>query len=369
MRLLLFSLLALVELGVSIGPLPSGEQRCVGYEFDLDRLQSISNAQSENFGGGKSYKLRLSSNNEKAKNCRLRLVEKSNGVPIYGAETVATLADCSSSESALAEQIGQQGFNALIYQDVTGKTFSSINVRRGYQPTYSSEEVRASLVEQYLIQEGGNMKQIEDPELYIFVTTQEDFLAYFAKLVVKDGDSETKVIQVIVDAHDLSVLSSCITSTSPDAPSRRRLRQDDTPENEGRQLQSLCSTCATTPTIASFAGTTTTGPINSLYLNDAGKLATLTNATLSTGGTILTPYLVSSLNYLGTYHCFSGTASCKMVELPTACSDALSDVHYGAVETLKYAKSELNIAGGLSTSSATPVAVTAFAHYDQNLCK
>jgi len=57
------------------------------------------------------------------------------------------------------------------------------------------------------------------------------------------------------------------------------------------------------------------------------------------------------------------------VGLPTSCADALSDVAYGAVETLRFAQSDLKILGGLSISSSTPQEVRAKVHFDRFMCK
>lgn len=365
--LLILSLLTGVDYCSSVAP-GSDEERCSGYRFDLSRLRTITNAVSEDFGGSKDYQVRHASATESGSSCRLRLIELSNGIPIYGADTVATLADCSSTESsAVTEQItlASEGLSLLSFQDVTGKTFEAVDVQQGYQPTFSVEAVADFLSTKYNI--SAKEDNMEVPQLFIFPTPEEDFLAYFAKLLVKDNNgSFSKILRVIVDAHTLKILSTCTlySSSNTTTTNGRRLRP-----TEQRKL-SLCTTCANKQGISSFATTTTTQQINSLYLSNSGKQAIVTPATLTAGGgTINTPYKVDEYFWEGTYHCFLGTEVCHMVELPTTCADALSDVHFVAIETLKYMKANLNILGGLSASAFNPQSVTAFVHYDNNLCK
>ena len=51
------------------------------------------------------------------------------------------------------------------------------------------------------------------------------------------------------------------------------------------------------------------------------------------------------------------------VKLPTDCRDAMSDIQYVAVETLKFTKSQLKMLGGLSVSESDPQWVRGYAHY------
>ena len=49
--------------------------------------------------------------------------------------------------------------------------------------------------------------------------------------------------------------------------------------------------------------------------------------------------------------------------LPTTCADAISDIQYVAVETLKFTQTELQVEGGLNVPASDPQWVRGYAHY------
>ncbi|CAB9506267.1 Neutral protease [Seminavis robusta] len=383
--LLVFSQVARVSSVLT--SLPEGEQRCKGTGLDYSRLQTVStenaagiHAQSSSDDGttssfvvNQAFPVRLATAgvNGEASSCvvqRLRINEAINGIPIYGSDSVVTLDECYGEELAadaatsdIKAHVEDVGFKGLTVREVTGKSFSSVQVKRGYTPRFTKESTVHYLSKEFQVDEdSGN---IEPPKLYIYVTELEDYLVYFSDLLVETDDGETNVIRVIVHSYDLTILSICLLSSSKTVSERRLLRQDQ------RELQSeLCSTCATRETLI-LSSTKTTQEIRSLYLDNTGKNAMVTEATVqSDGSTVNVPGSVPSVFYTGTFHCFSTTFNCALVELPTTCGDALSDVHYISVVTLQHLQSALNVMGGLAASSSSPQSVRSRVHYGSNYC-
>ncbi|CAB9529934.1 CHU large protein [Seminavis robusta] len=367
--------------------LPDGDQRCKGTDLDYSRLQTVStdnaagmharassdDGATSSFVVNQAFPVRLATAgvNGEASPCvvqRLRINEAINGIPVYGADSVVTLDECYGAElvadaatTDIKAHVEDIGFTGLTVREVTGKSFSSVQVKRGYTPLFSAEDTVNYLSTEFQVdKDSGN---IEPPKLYIYVTEPEDYLAYFSDLLVKTDDGETNVIRVIVHSYDLTILSICLLSSSKTVNERRHLRQDQ------RELQSeSCYTCAINETLT-LSGTTTTQEIRSLYLNNTGKNAIVTEATAqSDGRTVNVPGSVPSVFYNGTYNCFSRLSGCVLSELPTGCADALSDVHYISVVTLQYLQSALNVMGGLAVSSSSPQSVRALTHVDAPVC-
>ncbi|CAB9531699.1 Metalloprotease (Partial), partial [Seminavis robusta] len=362
--------------------LPDGDQRCKGTDLDYSRLQTVStdnaawlHAQSSaddgttsSFVVNQAFPVRLATAgvNGEASSCvvqRLRINEAINGIPVYGADSVVTLDECYGAElatdSATADikaHVEDVGFTGLSIREVTGKSFSSVHVKRGYTPRYSAEDTIHYLSKEFQVDEdSGN---IEPPKLYIYITELEDYLVYFSDVLMKTYDGKTHVIRVIVHSYDLNILSICLLSSSKTMNERRSLRHNQ------RELQ-FCSTCATRDTLT-LSSTRTTQEIRSYYLNNTGKNAIVTEATVQSDGrtvNVLGP--VPSVFYNGTYNCFGSAwdSECVLVEMPT-CLDTMSDIHYIMVVTLQHLQSALNVMGGLAVSSSSPQSVIALAHYD-----
>ena len=313
----------------SLIALPDKGERCLGLSFDFSRLKAVTSVDQSESERTTSFRVTEVNNGQSASVggeesvCfvqRFRLEETLMGVPIYGADRVVTLEGCTPEETsiesddtvAIVKLIESGKLSDVPLQEVTGKAFLDVQVKETghYQPTYSQEGIVHFLSKEFEILK--TKENIAEPELYIFPSEDGDYLAYFVSLVVnpKDDQDVSKVIRVVVNAHDLAVLRTCILSASPEDQERRRmLRQNDS----GRGLQSLCAECATGQSIQVIGSTTTTQQIKSLYLTDAGKNAIVTPATLTSGATINTPYRVDAQHWLGTYNCFSNQvgSSCK----------------------------------------------------------
>ena len=75
---------------------------------------------------------------------------------------------------------------------------------------------------------------------------------------------------------------------------------------------------------------------------------------------------VPDLYWEGTQDCKSTTDECHTTILPE-CSDAISDVQYGAIKTLQYFQDYLGVMGGLA-ESGDPVPIKAKVHYNKDYC-
>ena len=377
----------------SIAPVAQ-DDRCIGFDIDFSRIRSLSTndiamLMSETIDGSKTYsrsqisriQANGSSNQAAPPKClgtRHRLQERVNGVPIYGADVIITINNCDNeqgdtndSEYSLSEEgslltlFGRIPETAI--QSIHGHQFSSINEPRGYVPTKTATEALSTMTNMLDIPTNA----VGDLVLEVYVSTGGDFLAYLAYAIVEKGTS-TELVHIVVDAHDLSLLSQCtLTSGRSEAYRQRHLRATKelfsaySPQHAHRTLFN-CKSCAEHISVLWF-GNQTTCPIYSLYLDDPSHSTICTvGKNREDNSIVLGPGPVDELFWKGTLNC-NGTTTCTSVVLPT-CRDALSDVQFGGITTMTYLRDYLGYRGGLKEDSAFPVSVKAHAHYQDEYC-
>ena len=295
---------------------------------------------------------------------RHRLYEKVNDIRVLGAEAIVTVNDCTapSEEDQMAFGGGvpvplagvQMGSIAMF----EGTTFTEISEENGgFEATKTEEEAKVALAFKYQtpIESVGHLSQI------IFPSQEEgDFLCYRSEVWVS-SDGDVQLYDVFISAHDLRIIQSC-RKTNRQRISRRNLRQQ---EQEHRRLD-ICNSCASQATVT-WTGEEVDCPINSLYLNDDGRTATCLKGTVN-GREVLGPGTVAGLHYGGTYDCNSSEEICNANELPTGCSDAISDVHYGMLKSLEFNQKYLGIMGGMKVSGSNPQVFSSFVHFGNRYC-
>ena len=371
---------------------PTGQGQCTGAPLDITRLATVRSFQGVEglfelvgeeslveldnwYAKTRIQPLPVGSGSGSAEDggpscppSRVRVEERQNGVPIYGSDMVLTLStlDCDAQEGDDGSSLETVSDMLDDYQVVGlfGKKFLGVNPQKDLQPSLSAEETKVLLAAKYNM----DVDDVTDtPTLYIYPSTTEDYLVYFVEVTVVSDDT-VGVYKIALDAHSGATINEC-TVVEPGAGQatsyrrRRQLRSDD-PLQE-RQLQS-CTSCSTAVTVDTVGAETTCG-INSLYLDDTNKTTTCHEATLTDASVVFIPYTDDDLYWQGVLDCENGEATCKTPEFP-ACEDAISDIQYGSIETLKYLQTSLNVLGGLSTDAGNPEAVTGFAHFGAAFC-
>lgn len=357
-------------------------KQCTGLIIDFDRIQHVTKndiaavtqtlADSRSFAGAdKGYGVNtiIPVVEQDTAEClfqRHRLQETKEGVPVFGADIVVTVQDCSpSDEFAFGggyETSPLSGVPIQAISDLDGITFSNIDESEGYTPSKTKEEATQAIADYYEI----STEKVGDLELIVFPSTVGDFLSYKSEVIVaKPGNIQ--LYDVIISAHTLELLSICKkTSAHAERIERRNLRS-----SENRNLQVNCLSCAASRGISAqsveWLQEEVQCPIKSLYLDDTNKTTICVKGTLN-GQEVHGPGGIPELHYSGTYDCMESDTVCYANPLPSNCSDALSDVHYGIVQTLQLYRDYVGVKGGLSINENKAESFSSYVHYGQKYC-
>lgn len=389
---------------------PDDSQQCTGLMLDFQRIKSVTNNDLQtvtqslfpatgnddnddsnaNKTSDKSYGINyiIPVQQQDTLECimqRHRLQETKEGVPILGADIVITVKDCAPpDEYAFGggyEQSPLSGIPLQAISDLDGITFTEVNEPKGYVPTKTRDEVRQSIAERYTIAQD----KMGALDLILFPSTVGDFLSYKTEvMVVQPGDIQ--LYDVIVSAHTLDFLSICKKTRAHNQRIERHrelLLRGGTKDNNNIQQsansrrlreQLNCQSCATLTSTHSdgeeieWSEEEISCPINSLYLNDTGRTTTCVKGIAPDGQEVFGPGTVAKLFYDGTYDCMGSDTRCVANPFPTNCSDAISDIHYGVTETLRYYQRHLGVMGGLRVNANNPLRFISLAHYSTNYC-
>lgn len=353
----------------------AGESRCVGLQAAFAKLENIQTADLEriqNPSGNRMFDVTSTSRITRADNGivlmdRVRLHESIEGIKIKGSSVVVNFKGCNSF--ICAREV----------DSLTGKTFGEIDVPQGYTSNITQEEVRNNIIQVF----GASEESIGELSLEVFAATDADHLAFFTDVLIAKDDY-MKYFSVVIDAHSLDLLSICnlVGPISNDIErsqnvvasgkgkgkgkgpgSRRYLRKDPPVSVNGIS----CGSCVPDTKYVTWSSTHSSCPINSLYLNDTGRTTTCLVGTSSAGETVYGAGPVPELHWDGTEDCQSTSDQCQTTILPE-CSDAISDVQFGALKTLEYFQEYLGVMGGLSGNGDDPVPIKAKVHYRQQYC-
>lgn len=296
---------------------------------------------------------------------RHRLYEKVNDIRVLGAEAIVTVNECSapSEEDQMAfggDPVPLAGVQMGSIATFEGTTFNEISEDHGgFEATKTEEEAKVALAFLYEtpVESVGTLSQI------IFPSQEEgDFLCYRSEVWVSNGDGDVQLYDVFISAHDLRIIQSC-RKTNRQRISRRNLREQ---QQQHHRALDICQSCASQAKVT-WTGEEADCPINSLYLNDNGRTATCLKGSVN-GRDVLGPGTVAALHYGGTYDCNSSEEICNANELPTGCSDAISDVHYGMLKSLEFNQEYLGIMGGMKVSGSNPQVFSSFVHFGNRYC-
>ncbi|CAB9510123.1 Neutral protease [Seminavis robusta] len=393
-----------------ISPVPvdgdaDGDVRCIGLQAAFDKLDSIQTAdldRIQNPPGNRNFDIRHVQRITRADGStfadRVRLIERIMGIRIRGADVVVNFKGCPS------------GICPREVKSLSGKTFRDINVTKGYTIGDTAvADAREKLARVFGADDAG----IGELSLEIFAASNGDYLAFFTDVLVEQDDY-MRYFSVVMDAHTLGILSICnlvgpfseeiersVDVDSPAAPkgkkksssrgssnggsSRHRnlkkrvgsnrlptylrdLKEDEAKESVLISTSGIrCGSCAPDSKDVTWSSNYTSCQINSLYLNDTGRETTCLIGTNSLGETVLGAGPVPELHWEGTQDCKSTTKECQTTILPE-CSDAISDVQYGAIKTLTYFQDYLGVMGGLQESADDAVPIKANVHYNKRYC-
>lgn len=413
----------------------STQQQCAGYDIDFSRLRSLSTNDINSLIGSNSLLpthtygrsqvtviMEGSSGDDnqatppRCLGTRHRLYENIEGVPIFGADILVTTDDCLTDDTndfSIATNYGGNFLSLLLgsggdaseegttstdttpIQRLTGKTFDAMmGVSNGYTPGVTAEEAAQTIADHV----GADLEDVGEPTLEVFISTGGDFLAYRSYVIVLVDEDENEsdessatadLIEIVVDAHDLAILSQCtLTESSGGATIERRERSllrstieitnastkdsisfgMDTDQNIHHRELFNCESCATV-TPVDWSDATTTCATSSLYLDDVERTTICTvGVSQDDQSAVVGPGPVPDLFWKGTMNC-GGTqgTTCTAVVLPE-CRDALSDVQFGGVASLQFLRDHLGFKGGIHMNANTPVSIKAYAHYLKQYC-
>jgi Thermolysin metallopeptidase, catalytic domain len=387
----------IVEGSISPGTLlnnTSGDSRCIGLTADFNKLDNIQTQDLEriqNPSGNRNFEIRNVQRITRADGGvmtdRVRLVERIEGIKIRGADIVVNFKGCES------------GICAREVESLQGKTFREINVTQGYNVTETAD---ADAVEKLMQVFGAEKAGIGQLSLEIFAATDGDHLAYFTDVLVERADY-LRYFSVIIDAHTLDVLSICnlvepvsseiersegVLDGGPPSKGKRPTTRGPSRHLKRRNANRLprylqdeddaagpifsasgvsCYSCSPDSSNVTWSSDHSMCQINSLYLNNTGRETICLIGTNTLGETVLGAGPVPDLHWDGTQDCKSTTTECRTTILPE-CSDAISDVQYGAIKTLTYFREYLGVMGGLVESADNPVPIMAKVHYSNQYC-
>jgi len=371
--------------GVNAIDIPDKDTQCTGLHLDFSRLVDVTTDDldmnlSDNMAAprdilkGRSYGVNKVTpvNDFTSTECilqRHRLKETKNGVPIFGAEAIVTVRDCAAPDNtAFGGGYQQTPLSGIPVQSILGfegKTYTAIKEAYGYVPSKTKEDAVAVLANHF----DTPTDKVGTLEETIFPSFEEgDFLSYRSEVWVSK-DSAVNLYDVFISAHTLKIIQIC-RKTSDRFPFSRRRHLRHLVVRENRDLQTetslRCGSCASQATVV-WSNVETTCLINSIYLNNTGRNATCLEGTVN-GQKVLGPGVVSELHYAGTYDCNGRESNCNANALPTDCGDALSDVHYGVTESLKFYQKYLGVMGGLRVNGNDPVKFASFVHFGKDFC-
>ena len=369
--------------------LSSATTRCIGLKANFDKMEDIStedlnmiqNPTDDRMFSITSQTTVTRSDGKGPLTDRVRLKEFKKGIPIRGATSVVSFKPCTTFICA-TEVAGLQG-----------KTFRDIDIPAGYASNATEDQVVEKLMDVFDTDAEG----VGSLSLEVFAATNGDHLAYYTDVLV-DKKGEVRYYSVIVDAHNLGVLSICdvvgvpqlqelegrdiginIDGKNDDShDSKDPIKHNKPPKRYLRALQEevetissatgiSCESCAGNSSGVTWSTENENCPINSLYLNDTGRETTCVVGTTEDGDSVFGAGAVPSLHWEGTHDCKSTTNQCQPTVLPE-CSDAISDVQYGSIRTLEYFQEYLGIMGGLGPSDRDPIPVKANVHYNSRFC-
>ena len=336
--------------------------RCIGLQANFEKLKDIQRDDLEKIAnpqGNRKFSIFSQTAITRADSTevmadRIRMFETIENVPIRGADAVVSLKGC------------EKFICPIEVKGLAGKTFTDINVTAGYTTDTTEEQVIEKLMQVF----GADADGVGALSLEVYVATDRDYLAYFTDVLVERDDS-MRYYTVIVDAHSSAILSICNMLGFPQAqdqqPVQRYLRnlQQETTTVSVNGIN--CGSCAGDSGDITWSNEYSSCPINTLYLNDEGRETTCLIGKTEDGKSVFGAGPVPSLYWEGTQDCKSTTSQCQTTVLPE-CSDAISDVQYGAIKTLTYFQEYLGIMGGLRLSSSDPVPIKANVHYSRSYC-
>jgi Zn-dependent metalloprotease len=372
-------LVSLIAVKASIAP-PSlddndGGAQCVGLHLDVNRIVDVTkkdlNTATQSLGEGRSYGVntimpvtKFGSTSE----CMLkrhRLQETKEGVPIFGADVIVTVEDCTPADQMVAgnyEQVALAGVDFSDISSLAGKSYAFIDVQSGYEPKFSIFEATEALSQHFATP----TEKIGALQLTIFPSFEYgDILSYRGEVwVSKDG--EVELYDVFVNANTLEPVQVC-SKINKQRFLRRRILRKETSEERNLQTSKMCGSCSDQTAVV-WSEKEAPCPVNTLYLDNTNKAATCLMGVNANGKDVLGPGSVAHLHYEGTYDCLSLDSKCSAFELPTDCADALSDVHFGVTKTLEFFQEYLGVMGGLRVDAATPLPTNAFVHFGKDYC-
>lgn len=378
-----FALLSAILAGTnaSIAP-PLGEEDsppCTGLTIDFDRLQSVGASDFDPISrsiGGRTYDINtimpVTGKDSKCQKKRHRLQETFNGVHVFGANVIVTIDDCEHDNAASSfggyTQTTLDGFPIDKISSIGGKSFANIQEVSGtYVPSIGEDQTIGNLASHF----GTTVDKVGALETTIYPSKEKgDLLAYRGEVWVS-ANNDHQLYDVFVSATSGEVFSICNKINKGRGSRLRRLRQRDlgvgTTFDQPTQVSSMCGSCASQE-IISWTTEETECAINALYLENSGKTTTCLKGTTGSGQEVLGPGIVSSLHYYGTYDCNSRESGCNANELPTHCSDAISDVHYGVTKTMEFMQTSLGVMGGLNVNAGDPIKTASFVHFANAYC-
>ena len=386
-------------------------RQCTGYGIDFSRLRSLSTADVNSLVGtnplvaehtyARSRVTNITegspadSNQATAPRCigtRHRLQENIEDVPIHGADILVTTDNCLTNDTDdynIASNYGGSFLNMLAGDDagasiqrLTGKTFTIMqSVPNGYIPTTTPEAAVQMIAERL----GVALDAVGDPALELFISTGGDFLSYRSYVIVESQGS-ADLVEIVVDAHDLSILSQCNLNEPSISTAERRqrsLRSTTSEQETSLASQSMdvgndyhnhhrklfsCESCATSVPVT-WSRDTATCTLSSLYLDDTERTTICTVGTNQNDNSpVVGPGPVADLYWKGTLNCGGNDGTtCNAVILPD-CRDALSDVQFGGIAALQFLRDHLGFQGGIDIDANSPVSVKAYAHYLNQYC-
>jgi len=362
----------------SIAP-PLGSEsaaQCSGLTLNFDRLQNVVASDFDSISRsirGRTYDVStimpVTGKDDVCQKRRHRLQETFNGVHVFGANVIVTVDDCDPDNTASSfggyTQTALDGVPLDKISAIGGKSFANIEEATGtYVPSISEAQTIGNLATHF----GTTVDKVGALETTIFPSKEKgDLLAYRSEVWVS-ADDDIQLYDVFVSATSGEVFSICNKIDKARRSRLRNLRERDLGSFEQASATSeMCGSCAAQD-IVTWTTDEVECPINSLYLDNTNKSTTCLKGTLGSGEEVLGPGIVSSLHYYGSYDCNSREEGCNANELPTECSDALSDVHYGITRTLEWFQESLGVMGGLGVDGGAPIKTASFVHFGSAYC-
>lgn len=355
--------------------------QCTGLTIDFTRLQSVHTSDINTVTrslGGRTYGINnimpvTQSGTGECLKRRHRFQETKNGVPVFGASLIVTVNGCENDyHTAFGDYepspLSDIPMNAIA--DLDGKTFSVIEEVTGtYEPTVTEDATLETLINFFATPRD----KIGDLKLTIFPSYERGDLLAHRTEVWTSHHGDQQLYDVFISAVTGEIFSICQkVNRARQGRLARRLRKREladtgsTFDASGTKSE-MCGSCASQD-LVTWTTTEVECSINSLYLNDEGRTTTCLEGTTSAGEQVVGPGIVSSLNYFGTYDCNQGESGCNANGLPTNCADALSDVHYGVTETMKFMQDYLGVMGGLNVDAGDPIKTASFVHFSNAYC-